>query len=107
METSTGTIEQQVRDSAYHIINYKGSTQFAVGLALVKITGAILRSQNSVLTVSTLLQGEFGIDDICLSVPSVVTDIGVTQIIEHRMSEKEISALSHSASVLRKAVDSI
>ena len=47
-------IEKQVRESAYHIINYKGSTQYAVGLALVKITGAILRNQNSVLTVSTL-----------------------------------------------------
>ncbi len=100
-------IEQQVRDSAYHIINYKGSTQFAVGLAMVKITGAILRNQNSVLTVSTLLQGEFGIDDICLSVPSVVSDKGVTQIIDNPMSDKELSALSHSANVLRKAVDSI
>jgi L-lactate dehydrogenase len=100
-------IEQQVRDSAYHIINYKGSTQFAVGLALVKITGAILRSQNSVLTVSTLLQGDFGIGDICLSVPSVVSDSGVTRIIENPMTKKELSALSHSANVLRNAVDSI
>lgn len=100
-------IEQQVRDSAYHIINYKGSTQFAVGLAMVKITGAILRNQNSVLTVSTLLQGEYGIDDICLSVPSIVSDKGVTQIIEKSMPDKELSALSHSASVLRNAVDLI
>jgi L-lactate dehydrogenase len=70
-------IEQQVRDSAYHIINYKGSTQFAVGLALVRITGAILRSQNSILSVSTLVESDFGIKDVCLSVPCVVTDKGV------------------------------
>ena len=65
-------IEQQVRDSAYHIINYKGSTQFAVGLALVRITGAILRSQNRILSVSTLVESDFGIKDVCLSVPCVV-----------------------------------
>ena len=70
-------IEQQVRDSAYHIINYKGSTQFAVGLALVRITGAILRSQNSILSVSTLVESDFGIKDVCLSVPCMVTDKGV------------------------------
>jgi L-lactate dehydrogenase len=100
-------IEQQVRDSAYHIINYKGSTQFAVGLALVKITGAILRSQNTILSVSTLLESDFGINDICLSVPCIVSDTGVTRIIESPLSADELNSLSHSADVLRKAIDSI
>jgi L-lactate dehydrogenase len=100
-------IEQQVRESAYHIINYKGSTQFAVGLALVKITGAILRSQNSVLTVSTLVDGEFRIKDVCLSVPCVVSDSGVSKIIESPLPSEELASLSHSANVLRKAIDSL
>src|SRR5664280_1640068 len=100
-------IEQQVRDSAYHIINYKGSTQFAVGLALVRITGAILRSQDSILSVSTLVYSEFGIKDICLSVPCVVSDSGVTRIIESPLSLEELGLLSNSAGVLRRAVDSI
>lgn len=100
-------IEQQVRDSAYHIINYKGSTQFAVGLALSKITGALLRSQNSVLTVSTLLDGEFGISDVCLSVPCVVSDPGITIIIESPLSTRELTSLAKSADILRKALDSV
>ncbi len=100
-------IEQQVRDSAYHIINYKGSTQFAVGLALVKITEAILRSQNSILTVSTLVETDFGIKDVCLSVPCVVSNNGVNRIIESPLSAEEINLLSKSASILRKAIDSI
>jgi L-lactate dehydrogenase len=100
-------IEQQVRDSAYHIINYKGSTQFAVGLALVRITAAILRSQNSILSVSTLVESDFGIKDICLSVPCVVSDGGVTRIIESPLSSEELNSMSHSADVLRKAIDSI
>jgi len=100
-------IEQQVRDSAYHIINYKGSTQFAVGLALVRITAAILRSQNSILSVSTLVESDFGIKDVCLSVPCVVSDKGVTRIVESPLSSEELTSLSHSASVLKKALDSL
>jgi L-lactate dehydrogenase len=100
-------IEQQVRDSAYHIINYKGSTQFAVGLALVKITGAILRSQHSVLTVSTMLNGEFGINDVCLSVPAVVSEKGVEKIIESPLLAEELALLKKSAEILRKANEAI
>jgi L-lactate dehydrogenase len=100
-------IEQQVRDSAYHIINYKGSTQFAVGLALVRITGSILRNQNSILSVSTLVESHFGINDVCLSVPCMVTDKGVARIIESPLSSDELISLSHSANVLRKALDTL
>jgi L-lactate dehydrogenase len=100
-------IEEQVRDSAYHIINYKGSTQFAVGLALVRITGAILRSQNTILSVSTLVESDFGIKDICLSVPCVVSDSGVSRIIESPLSSEELNSMSQSAEVLRKAINSI
>lgn len=100
-------IEKQVRESAYHIINYKGSTQFAVGLALVKITGAILRSQNSLLTVSTLIDGEFGIYDVCLSVPCIVTNSGVAKIIECKLIPEELASLSHSALVLKASLESL
>ncbi len=100
-------IEQQVRDSAYHIINYKGSTQYAVGLALVRITAAILRGQNSVLTVSTLLNGEHGLKDVCLSLPCLVSESGIIRIIEGHLTREEIVSLTHSANVLRKAIDSL
>jgi L-lactate dehydrogenase len=100
-------IEKQVRESAYHIINYKGSTQFAVGLALVQITGAILRSQNSLLTVSTMIDGEFGIEDVCLSVPTIVSDGGAMKIIESPLSPTELASLSHSADVLKGSVKTL
>jgi L-lactate dehydrogenase len=100
-------IEQQVRDSAYHIINYKGSTHYAVGLALVKITAAILRGQSSVLTVSILLNGEYGINDVCLSVPCIVSDGGVNTIIKSPLIEAEIELLSHSAGILRESINSL
>jgi L-lactate dehydrogenase len=100
-------IEQQVRDSAYHIINYKGSTQYAVGLALVRITASILRGQNSILSVSTLLDSEFGISDVCISVPCMVSENGISRIIESPLSKDELASLSNSAGVLRKALDSV
>lgn len=100
-------IEQQVRESAYHIINAKGSTQFAVGLALVKITSSILRRQNSVLSVSVKLSGEYGINDLCMSLPAVVSDTGIVKIVDGPLSAEEKKLLQHSAAVLKEAIDSL
>ena len=100
-------IEREVRDSAYHIIDYKGATNFAIGLALVRITGAILRGERSVLTVSTMLDGEFGLRDVCLSVPAIVTGSGVVRIIESHLPEHELASLTASASILKKAMDEL
>ena len=97
-------IEQEVRESAYHIIGYKGATNFAVGLALVRIVGAILRGQRSVLTVSTLVDGEFGLRDVCLSVPCIVSHQGVTKIIQSNLNEQELKALSESSGILKTAI---
>ncbi|MBN2371978.1 MAG: L-lactate dehydrogenase [Vicinamibacteria bacterium] len=100
-------LEQTVRDSAYHIINYKGATWFAIGLALVKIVEAILRNQRSVLTVSSRLEGEYGLHDVCLSVPSIVSGRGVERIIETPLRPKEAERLRHSAEVLRASIEGL
>jgi L-lactate dehydrogenase len=100
-------IEQQVRDSAYHIIDYKGATCFAVGLALVRITGAILRGQNSVFTISTMLDGEFGLRNVCISVPCIVAASGVENIIVSALPENELAALSASAASLKQAIEQL
>lgn len=97
-------IEKEVRESAYQIINFKGATHFAVGLAIVRITAAILRGQKSVMSVSSLLEGEFGISDVCLSVPCIVTKKGVAKVIESPLSEDESAALKSSAEILKKAI---
>ena len=97
-------VVKAVKESAYHIIDYKGATYFAIGLALVRIVGAILRNQRSVLTVSTVLDGEYDLEDVCLSVPCVVSQQGVERIVEANLSPEESEALSRSASVLREAM---
>jgi L-lactate dehydrogenase len=100
-------ITRSVRDSAYHIIDYKGSTYYAIGLSLVRISGAILRNEHSILTVSLLLQGEYGIDDICLSVPCIVGKTGVERIVTTQLSEDEQAALKASAETLRGVLNNI
>ncbi len=97
-------IEASVRDSAYHIIGYKGATYYAVALALVRIVGSVLRGQDSVLSVSTLLEGEFGLDDVCLSVPCLVSHEGAHTILRSKLPEEEMQALKKSAIVLKKAI---
>lgn len=97
-------IEEEVRHSAYHIINYKGATYYAVGLALVRIVRAILRNEHSVLTVAPLLAGEYGLDDVCLSVPTVISRQGVERVIEAQLTDRERAALVHSAMVLQAAL---
>ncbi len=100
-------IARQVRDSAYHIIDYKGSTFYGIGLSLLRISGAILRNEHSVLTVSTLLEGEYGLNDICLSVPCVVGENGVDRIVAARLEPAEHQALEKSAETLRGVLEKV
>jgi L-lactate dehydrogenase len=97
-------IEEAVRTSAYHIIDYKGSTYYAVGQALVRIVSAIVRNERSVLTVSTVLQGEYGLSDVCLGIPAMVGEAGVERVLEMDLPEEERSALERSAGVLKQAL---
>jgi L-lactate dehydrogenase len=94
-------IVREVRESAYHIINYKGATYFGIGMALTRIVGSILQNQNSLLTVSTLLEGEYGIRDVCLGVPAIVGQRGVERIVVAELHPEEQAALERSAETLR------
>ena len=93
-----------VRNSAYHIIGYKGATWFAVGLALTNIAAAILRNQNSVLTVSTVLEGEYGLSGLSLGVPCLVSQKGIERILEARLSPEEQDGLARSAKILQEMI---
>jgi len=100
-------IADNVRESAYHIIDYKGSTYYGIGLSLVRISEAILRNENSILTVSTLLKGEYGLNDVCLSIPCIIGENGVQKIIEAPLDQNETAGLKESAQTLIKAFQSI
>jgi L-lactate dehydrogenase len=71
-----------------------------VALAVTKIVEAVIRDENSVFTVSVLLNGEYGINECCLSVPCIVNKKGVSRIIETELDHMERTDLNRSAEVL-------
>ena len=100
-------IVREVKDSAYHIINYKGSTYFGIGMSLTRIVGTILQHQNSVLTVSTYLEGDYGLHNVCLSIPCVIGQGGVKRIVQTELYPEEQSALERSAQILINGIASL
>jgi L-lactate dehydrogenase len=100
-------IVREVKESAYHIINYKGSTYFGIGMSLARIVGTILQDQNSVLTVSTYLEGEYGLNDVCLGIPCIVGQGGVKRIVQTELYPDEQSALERSAQNLKDGIASL
>jgi len=96
-------IGTEVRRAAYEIIERKGSTAYAIGLALCRIVEAVFKNQRSVLTVSTLAEGRYGLPHICLSLPCVVGANGVQTVVEYALAPEELEALRRSAEVLRES----
>ena len=94
-----------VRDAAYHIIERKGATYYGIGMSLVRITKAILNNENSILTVSSYLTGEYGHHDVYIGVPAIINRAGVREIIEIKLNEKEKEQFNHSVSVLKEATN--
>lgn len=98
-------IHEDVKNAAYNIIERKGATYYAVGLAVRRIVEAILRDENSILTVSTLMEGAYGIEDVYIGAPSIVGASGVKKVLEVPLSENEAKALKDSAFTLKKVLD--
>jgi len=94
-------IFKQTRDAAYEIIQRKGATFYAIGAGLVRIVEAILRDQRTVLPVSSLIDKYYGIDDVYLSLPTVIDRGGVEALLRLQLAEDEIVGLRKSADVLK------
>jgi len=100
-------IFEQVKNAAYEIINKKGATFYAISLALVNIAGSILRDENSVSTVSTLLDGYYGESDVCLSIPVIINNNGISEVVKVELDRKEEEEFKHSAGVLKQIISEI
>ncbi len=98
---------QRVRRAAYEIIERKGYTNWAIGLVIAHLWRTIQDDQNSVLPVSLRLNGEYGLDDVCLSVPAAIGINGVGERVLPDLTEVELQALQHSADVLKQSLAGI
>jgi L-lactate dehydrogenase len=100
-------IFQQVKNAAYEVIQRKGATSYAIGLGVTQIVQAILRNQNRVLTVSSLINSFEGIEDVCLSLPAVVNRQGVSRFLNLTLTPTEKEQLQNSAKVLRQTIEKL
>jgi len=100
-------IYTNVKNSAYEIIKRKGATYYAVALAARRIVEAIVRDENSILTVSSLLEGQYGLSDLCLSLPSVVNRNGVLRIVDVPIDNHEVEMLKKSGSALKEVINTL
>ncbi len=97
----------QVRDAAYHIIELKGATYYAIASGLERIVESILRNQNTILTVSGLLEDCYGVRDVSLSLPMVISGQGVSRVLCVPMDAGEQERFRASARVVREVIDSL
>jgi L-lactate dehydrogenase len=106
-QTDLDQLFLNVRDAAYHIIERKGATYYGIAMGLVRLTKAILRNENSVLTVSAYLDGEYGQNDIFIGVPAVVNRDGVRQVVELKLNDEEQAKFVNSVNVLKKTMEPV
>lgn len=100
-------LHEYVKNSAYEIIRGKGATYYAIAQATKRIVEAIVRDENTILPVSTYLDGQYGISDICMSIPAVVGRSGVKHVLDFPLDDAEHTALMKSAEILKSVADSL
>lgn len=97
-------IYEKVKNSAYKIIEKKGATYYGIAMAVGHITESIIRNKNSVLPVSSLLSGQYGIENLYLSTPTIVNRMGAVQVLEIELNEFEHKKLKESANTLKSII---
>ena len=98
---------RDVRDSAYEIIEAKGATYYAIAESVKRIVAAILRDENSILPVSAPVDGHYGLEDVYMSLPCIVSRSGIRQVLEIPLNDEEEMRLRRAAVTLRNAIQEL
>jgi L-lactate dehydrogenase len=100
-------IINEVRTAGAEVIKRKGATFYAIAMSVNKICDSILRDSNNIITVSTMMNGKYGIDDVCLSLPCVIGSNGIEREVSPKMTDTEIEKLRASADALKSVIAKI
>ncbi len=100
-------ISEKVRRAAYEIIKRKGATNHAIGLVTAAMLKWILRGERRLINISSVLNGPYGLKEVALSLPTLVSDRGVEQVLQVPLDENEKSKLMQSAEILKEAIESV
>ena len=106
-DKETAKIGQRVKDSAYEIIRKKKATYYGIAMAVKRICEVIMRDEKSILPVSTVMEGNYGIRDVVLSMPSIMGKDGVETQVPIALDDDELTRLQKSARILREIIDDI
>ncbi len=104
-----GRIVQRTRDGGAEIVNYlkTGSAYYAPAASVVQMVESVLKGKNRVLPASVMLEGEYGLRDVCVGVPVKLGSEGIEEVIELKLSDDERAALRASASVYQESLDEL
>ncbi|SMB81215.1 L-lactate dehydrogenase [Desulfonispora thiosulfatigenes DSM 11270] len=97
----------QTKNSPAEVIKGKGATNFAIAVSATEIVRAILNNESTLLPVSTYIDGAYGINDVCLSLPTLLDNTGVKSVFNVEMNEQELKDLKSSAEALSKVISDI
>ena len=100
-------VAEDVKESAYEIIEKKDATYYAIGLAVSRIIESIMRDENTILTISSVLKGHYGISDIALSLPSIVDKNGVKKVLDLDISDSEKQKFVKSSEMMQELIGNL
>lgn len=106
-EENAEQIYEDVKNCAYEVIAKKKATYFGVAMAVRRICEAIIRNERSILPVSTLMRGDYGLEDVILSMPAIVGAEGVEKLIPISLDKDEIEKLRESADTLKSVIKEV
>ena len=95
-------ISEEVRGAAQKIIRAKKATYYGIGMAMVRITKAIFGNENSVLTVSAMMRGDYGETEVFIGVPCIVNRNGIQRVITLSLTEEELKKFQNSCATLKE-----
>ena len=100
-------IYEEVKNSAYAIIEAKGATYYAIAESVRRIVNAIIRDEDTILPVSSLVSGHYGLGDVCLGLPSIVGREGVKRILDIPLDDGELTALHRSSDKMKSIISEL
>lgn len=106
-EESMKKILEEVKNSAYEIIEKKHATYYGIAMSVRRICEAIIRDEKSILPVSSIQKGEYGIENVALSIPAIVGREGVEKVVPIKLSDTEKEDLIKSANTLKNVLDTV
>ena len=95
---------KQTRNASAELLRHKGSSSFAIGMALVQMAESIIRNERRVFSVSTVLANEYGMNDVALSVPTVLSNEGVDRILHLKLDDREVAEMLRCGRKIESAI---